>query len=692
MVYEPEADPTVTHSAGFAQVPEAPTPALALLDSDGTVVAWGEGCRRLLGHRAQDIVGHPVQQLLTASAEIASWPPAPGALDRGGDRQSVAGVVEVTHAEGRSLRLTVEIIALSGEDGARCWFVAVTDAPDGAENVEAAASLLDRSTLAVGVWDADMRLVWSNRTCREVVSLFEANAPTPSTRHAMRGFDRTTIEPVLRKVLRSKEPVTESLVRWVSPEDGREIVSSSSVFPLAPGAGSPLGVCTISLVTKSGERERLALLGRAARRIGTTLDVVRTAQELADIAVPTLADYVTVDLADAVPLGGEPLERLPEAESGVPVFRRAGLASVHGGKPEAAFTVGDVVYVPPASPFLTALYGDRSYFEPVMKTGPGTWLDNDPQRRRLIRETGMHSVMVIPLRARGTVLGIAVFVRNDNLVPFSREDLLLAEELVVQASLSLDNARRYARERAAALTLQRSLLPQALSGGATMNVAHRYLPSDRHEGVGGDWMDTIELPGGRIALVIGDVVGHGVNAAAAMGRMRTAVHTLAVLDQPPAELLDHLDKVTTQLAESGTWSLGHASVTGGTCLYCVYDPATRICTLARAGHPPPVLVTPDGHAAIAGTPVGPPVGTGTGPYESVDLELAEGTLLALYTDGLVESRHADIDVGLDRLVDALRQPPADLEALCDRVVARMTSDAPSEDDVALLVARTHAGG
>lgn len=307
----------------------------------------GEGCRRLLGHRAQDIVGHPVQQLLTASAEIASWPPAPGALDRGGDRQSVAGVVEVTHAEGRSLRLTVEIIALSGEDGARCWFVAVTDAPDGAENVEAAASLLDRSTLAVGVWDADMRLVWSNRTCREVVSLFEANAPTPSTRHAMRGFDRTTIEPVLRKVLRSKEPVTESLVRWVSPEDGREIVSSSSVFPLAPGAGSPLGVCTISLVTKSGERERLALLGRAARRIGTTLDVVRTAQELADIAVPTLADYVTVDLADAVPLGGEPLERLPEAESGVPVFRRAGLASVHGGKPEAAFTVGDVVYVPP---------------------------------------------------------------------------------------------------------------------------------------------------------------------------------------------------------------------------------------------------------------------------------------------------------------------------------------------------------
>nr|WP_161558317.1 SpoIIE family protein phosphatase [Streptomyces antimycoticus] len=673
--------------AGFGQGPEAPAPAVALLGSDGTILAWGEGCRRLLGHRAEDVVGLPVQRLLKTPAEAVRWSSARGDVGQRGDRRAVNAVVEVRHREGMSLRLAVETIALTGEDGETCWFVAVVEAPDGVRTADAEAALLDRSPLAVAVWDARTRLLWSNRACREIVGRSEVDPPTRSTRRTVRGFERATIEPVIRQVLTSREPVGDHVLRWVSPEHGREMVSSS-VFPLAPLGGGPLGVCTVSVITQRGERERLALLGRAANRIGTTLDVMTTAQELADMAVPALADYVTVDLADAVPLGGEPLKRMSEGPCGIPVFRRAGQSSIHGDVPEAVFRVGDVVYVPPGSPFLTALYGDQSYFEPVMATSPGTWLDRDAQRRRLIHDTGMHSVMMIPLRARGTILGIAVFTRTDNVVPFSQDDLLLAEELCVQAALSLDNARRYTRERAAALALQRSILPQGLSGGAAMDLASRYLPSDRHEGVGGDWMDAIELPGGRIALVIGDVVGHGINAAAAMGRMRTAIHTLAALDQHPAELLDHLDKVTSQLAEAGAWSQEYASVTCGTCLYAVYDPATRVCDLARAGHPPPMLVTPEGHARIADTPVGPPVGTGIGGYESVELELSEGSLLALYTDGLVESRHGDIDAGLDRLLAALQRPSASLEDTCSRVIARMTTDASPEDDIALLMART----
>ncbi|MGP3945437.1 SpoIIE family protein phosphatase [Streptomyces sp. 6N106] len=680
---EPRPIPT-----GFAHGPEAPAPALALLGSDGTVLEWGEGCRRLLGHRAEDVVGLPVRELLETPAEAVPWFSAPGATGQRVGRGPANGVVEIRHRDGTSFRLTVETIALTGGDGESCWFVAITEAPDGVRTADAEAALLDRSPLAVAVWDAGTRLLWSNRTCRETVGHSEVDAPTGSTPRTVRGLDRTTIEPVIRQVLTSREPAGDHVLRWVSPEHGREVVFSCSVFPLAPVGGSPLGVCTVSLVTKSGERERLALLGRAAKQIGTTLDVMTTAQELTDVAVPALADYATVDLADAVPLGGEPLKRMSEAPSGIPVFRRAGQSSIHSGMPEAAFLVGDVVYVPPGSPFLTALYGHQSYFEPVMETGPGTWLGRGPERRRIIHDTGMHSVMMIPLRARGTILGIAVFTRTDNAVSFSQDDLLLAEELCVQAALSLDNARRYARERAAALALQRSLLPQELSGGTAVDLAGRYMPSDRHERVGGDWMDAIKLPGDRIALAVGDVIGHGINAAAAMGRMRTAVHTLAALDQHPAELLDHLDKVTAQLAETGIWSAGYSSITGGTCVYAVYDPATRICTLARAGHPPPMLVTPDGHATIADTPVGPPVGIGTGRYESVDLELPEGSLLALFTDGLVESRHADIDAGLDRLLAALQHPSASLEDLCARVIARMTPDAPPEDDIALLIART----
>ncbi|MFS7871785.1 SpoIIE family protein phosphatase [Streptomyces asiaticus] len=691
MVRRAGADPEAKRiPAGFADVPEAPAPALALVGSDGTILAWGEGCRRLLGHRAEDIVGLPVRDLLETPVEAVRWSSAPGDMGKHGGRRAANAVVKVRHRDGERFRLTVETIALTGADGESCWFVAITEAPDGVPTADAEAALLDRSPLAVAVWDARARLLWSNRACREIVGRSEVDPPTRSTRRAVRGFDRAAIEPVIRRVLTSREPVGDHVLRWVSPEHGREVVFSSSVFPLAPERGGPLAVCTVSLITKSGERERLALLGRAANKIGTTLDVMTTAQELADMAVPALADYVTVDLADAVPLGGEPLKRMSEAPAGIPVFRRAGQSSIHGGMPEAAFLVGDVVYVPPGSPFLTALYGDESYFEPAMRTGPGTWLDRDPQRRQIIHDTGMHSVMMIPLRARGTILGIAVFTRTDNAVPFTQDDLLLAEELCVQAALSLDNARRYARERAAALALQRSLLPQELSGGAAVDLAGRYLPSDRHEGVGGDWMDAIELPGDRIALVIGDVIGHGIDAAAAMGRMRTAVHTLAALDQHPAELLDHLDKVTARLAETGTWSPEYSSVTGGTCLYAVYDPATRVCTLARAGHPPPMLVAPDGHARIADTPVGPPLGIGTGAYESVDLALPEGSLLAFFTDGLVETRQGDIDAGLDRLLAALRRPSASLEELCARVIARMTTDAPPEDDIALLVARTHA--
>ncbi|WP_189935763.1 SpoIIE family protein phosphatase [Streptomyces sulfonofaciens] len=695
-------------ASGFAHsAPGVPAPALALIDSDGTVLEWGDGARLLLGHRAQDVVGRSVRRILAHPADLAPRsaplrPSATGAAPAGSSplaspgrrdrRQYASTVVAVRHRDGRVLRLNVDVVPLTRAGDERCWFVAATGLPDGAGPGGGQAALLDRSALAVAVWDTRLRLVWANRAAKEAVGLPGSGGSVPPTRRILRGFDRTTTEPVMRDVLDSGEAIVDHLVRWVSPEDGREAVFSSCLFPLARREGGPLGVCTVSLdITRTWERERLALLGRAAQRIGTTLDVTTTAQELADTAVPALADYATVDLAEAVPLGQEPLERMAAGEAGIPVFRRAGMTSVHEGVPEAAFQVGDVVYVPPGSPFLTVLGGTRSYLEPVMETGPGTWLDRDATRRRLIQETGMHSLMMVPLRARGTILGIAVFARTENAVPFSRDDLLLAEELAVQASLSLDNARRYTRERTAALALQRSLLPGELSGGGAVDLATRYLPTDRHEGVGGDWVDAIPLPGARVALVIGDVVGHGIHAAATMGRLRTAVHTLAALDQPPAELLAHLDEVTASLAQSGTWSTGSPPIVGASCLYAVYDPVGGVCTLARAGHPPPLLVAPDGRVAMPATPVGPPIGTGIGGYECVDLELPEGTLIVLYTDGLIEARHIDIDVGLDRLAGALRNPPAALDELCTRVVTRMRAQAPQEDDVALLVARTRAG-
>ncbi|MEU1535006.1 SpoIIE family protein phosphatase [Streptomyces fagopyri] len=433
--------------------------------------------------------------------------------------------------------------------------------------------------------------------------------------------------------------------------------------------------------------ERLALLSEASTHIGTTLDVMQTGQELADFAVPRLADYVTVDLAESVSLGAEPLARLGMDAGRVPVFRRAGVASIHEGIPESLWDRGQAVFVPPASPFTQVLTTGKSFIEPMLRRSLGTWLRCDPERTRVIRRTDMHTVMMVPIQARGVVLGIAVFVRTDNPAPFEQDDLVLAEELVDRAALSLDNAHRYTREHIAALALQRNLLPSHLSGGPFLEVSSRYLPADLDHGVGGDWYDVMELPRDRVALVVGDVVGHGIQAAAAMGRLRTALRTLADMDLPPVELLTRLDRTVGRLAQEDVDSPGATVGVGATCLYVVYDPVERAIDIAGAGHPPPVVVSPDGEATVTKIPSGVPIGMGLGHFEAVRIEIPDDSLIALYTDGLVEFPTEDIESGIRRLAAALAHPGLPLEELCDRAVAARRTPSPS-DDTTLLLART----
>ena len=292
------------------------------------------------------------------------------------------------------------------------------------------------------------------------------------------------------------------------------------------------------------------------------------------------------------------------------------------------------------------------------------------------------------MRARGATLGVACYYRRQNPVAFDTDDLLLAEEISARAAVSMDNALRYTRERGTALTLQHSLLPQELPRLTGVEVAGRYLASDVRGGVGGDWFDEIPLSGGRVALVVGDVVGHGIHASAAMGRLRTAVRTLAEGELPPDELLTRLDDLVGSPfeASSNTPDAFDLEI-GATCLYAVYDPATRMCTIARAGHPPPAVVRPDGTAEFLDVPSGPPLGVGGIPFERCEVELEEGSLIALYTDGLVESRDRDIDQGLDELLRRLARPAASLEDICDTVLDALPPG-PPPDDVALLVART----
>ncbi|MFF1474137.1 SpoIIE family protein phosphatase [Streptomyces mirabilis] len=673
-------------------------PAIAVLDAEGTVVGWTQAAERLVGYSAADVVGGCAAVLLAVPED---WASVLSARSSGAGRWS--GATTVRHRDGRRIEVHLWVQLLSGHDGRARWGVSATDkatvpvwAADGSE-VEPLPAVQHRSNLpqiGVVIRDTDLHCTWANDT----QGIWDG-IPLPQRlgrrlAEAAPGPQAEALEALMRQVLQSGVPTTNVEFRAFPPTHARhESTLVASFFRLDDAQGRALGVCVVSVdVTDSRRaRERLAILGEASKRIGTTLDVMRTAQELADLTVPLLADYATVDLAEAVPLGEESLTRLGPQGGRIPVFRRAGLASRLPNAPESLFGRGKPVFVPPTSPFTSVLCSGKSHFEPHLDISPGTWLDRrDVARAEKVREHTMHSLIVVPIHARGVVLGVAVFVRTQDRAPFEEDDLLLAEELVSWAALALDNARRYARERSTALTLQRHLLPHHATGGAAADVAWRYLPADSQRGVGGDWFDVIPLSGARVALVVGDVVGHGINAAAAMGQLRTAVRTLADMDMPPDELLARLDEQVIRLAEADADPRDPAAATmTATCLYAVYDPVTRRCTVARAGHPPPAIIDPHGSVTFPELPTGAPLGVGLVPFESVELELAEGSVLALYTDGLIETRDHDIDAGMGRLRTALARSDFTLEDLCSSVVDTLPTTA-SCDDVTLLLARIHA--
>ena len=423
-------------------------------------------------------------------------------------------------------------------------------------------------------------------------------------------------------------------------------------------------------------RERLNMLYDAGVGIGTSLDVTRTAEELTELAVPRFADFVTVDLFDAVLGGGQP--------NAVAALSRAAVSGIRKDAP--LYPVGERIRFVESSPQGRSLATGSPVLEPRLSKAPG-WRAQDLERSAQVVTYGIHSLITVPLRAGSLVLGVVSFWRYEKQEPFDTDELALAEELVARAAVSIDNARRYTREHSMAVTLQRSLLPRNLPEQDALEIAYRYLPAQA--GVGGDWFDVLPLSGARVALVVGDVVGHGLHAAATMGRLRTAVHNFSALDLPPEELIALLDELVGRIDQDETEDEGSAPVTGATCLYAVYDPVSRRCTVARAGHPPPALIHPDGSVEFPDVPAGPPLGLGGLPFETAELELAEGSRLVLYTDGLVEDRERDIDVGLEMLREALGRADESPEDTC-RVVLDSQLTARSSDDIALIVARTRA--
>lgn len=505
------------------------------------------------------------------------------------------------------------------------------------------------------------------------------------------GVEGVAVEAVLpaehrRLAVTAESAMPPGLVTQQALSDAVPLPGPAPV-PGAPAAAPGQTATRLVMVGEPGvgrfavaARRRLELLSEASTRIGTTLDVTRTAQELAEMAVPRLADYVTIDLPEAVLRGDEPADPAKDLHRTV----------VHGIRDDCPFyPVGERVRLQPTTPQLRCLAGGRTVLEPDLRTALG-WISQNRANAQRILAHNVHSLIAVPLLARGNALGIASFYRSRDPSPFGDDDRSLAQELATRAAICIDNARRYTREHSMVLALQHSLLPQGFPEQNAVEIAHRYMPAE--SGVGGDWFDVIPLSGTRVALVVGDVVGHGLHAAATMGRLRTAARNFAELDLPPDEVLTHLDNLVGRLdrEECGDDPFsGITGIIGATCLYVIYDPTSQLCTMARAGHCPPALVRPDGSVVFPDLPAGPPLGLGGLPFETAEFALPEGSQLVLYTDGLIEDRERDFDAAMEELRRALAHPNRPPEETCQAVVEAVVPEHPS-DDIALLVARTHA--
>ncbi|MFJ5531675.1 SpoIIE family protein phosphatase [Streptomyces sp. NPDC093261] len=680
-----------TPSMLFSESPEDPFAlghgASAVLDDHGTVVGWSARAQELLGYPAKEVIGRAWQDFLIHSRDL------PVARAAAADARSTGGwfgVLPILHRDGRRVEMGFRARAITRDEDSREWFLV------GAPVAEVVAwerdrALLDglyhRSPVGLVIHSPDRRVLRINRAV-EKASGVPAEAPIGRRpREFLVDEDAGPAEERVRRVLETGRPVifTEQSAR-PRHDPGRERYVSVSAFRMEDPSGRVLGVAeTIEDVTdRHRAQRRLTLLNEASARIGTSLDVTQTARELAEVAIQGLADHCSVDLLKPVTMGEEPLHGVAD-----PLIRVA----LQPPEPRVPYQEGEVVPLLPESPQARCLAERRPILEPLLSLRPESY-PMDRRRIEIASGLGVHSLIVVPLVARGLVLGVVSLWRSRHSEPFEDADAAVAQEFASRAAVCIDNARRFTQQQNAALTLQHSLLPSTASDLPAVEVARRYLPASGESGIGGDWFDVIPLSGARVALVVGDVVGHGIHAAASMGRLRAAVRTLASLDLEPDELVARLDDLVSLLATELEANIGSnrssvEQVLGATCLYAVYDPVSRHCSLARAGHPAPVVSTPDGRVTVLDLPSGPPLGLGGLPFETYDLDLPEGSLLTLYTNGLLEARNGDVDAALENLCACLARPADPLDRTCHSVVeALLPTDHLPTDDVALLIART----
>ncbi|MBK3626935.1 SpoIIE family protein phosphatase [Streptomyces sp. MBT49] len=657
--------------------------ASVVLDTQGRIALWSPQAEELFGYTAHEALGRYAAHVMVDERHVDLVVRLFADVMATG--RSWAGAFPIRRKDGATRLVEFRNIRLMDDRG-EVYALGLAADRTTVRRLERDLALSTRmvaqSPNGLAVLDTDLRFVSVNPALARMNGVPAEDHLGRTVREVLPRLDADALESAAREVLRTGAPLVDRAAFGRTPADPEQDHAwSLSLYRLEDARGTVLGVAVSvvdvtdrhrAAVEAEAARRRLALVADASARIGTTLDLERTARELAEVAVPELADVAAVDLLDAVVAG-----RRSSFGPAEPAVIRA-LAVRAADEPDAlraADLPGEVARYAPDRLVTECVRTGRPVMVAQVKDEDLGRIARSPESAALLARAGVHSYLAVPLIARGEVLGALDLKRTRNPAPFGHDDVLLARELAARAAVQIDNARWYQSARTTALTLQRSLLPSHPPVIGGLEVASRYQPAGATTEVGGDWFDVIPLPDGKTALVVGDVMGSGIDAAATMGRLRTATTTLASLDLDPAVLLEHLDRITQGLDHSIA-----------TCVYAVHDPRVGRCRIANAGHLPPVRVRPDGPPELLELPTGAPLGVGGVPFSTTEVDFAPGDQLVLYTDGLVETRTHSLDERLDALLALLDDPARPLQEVCDLLLDALHHP-DNHDDVALLVAR-----
>ncbi|WP_326804985.1 SpoIIE family protein phosphatase [Streptomyces sp. NBC_01788] len=671
--------------------------AVVVVDDDGLVSHWSSGARRLLGRAKEEAIGRPAADLLPVSGVLpdeADGVPhrlhggydglGPGLEPSLGGRLSypAAGRARLAVPERDRVDLLWWAYPLAGPGRERLLVLAADaealrcgDGPEEASREEETGAF-ERVAPAFAL---HTDFPGAEELARRLPEILPSMSVGESARIAAQVLELGY--PVMEFSRNDRVPVTPD---WGVPRRaGRRARRERAARAVAQGLPLPERGADDEGedLEYAAVRERLEFLNEVSGRIGTSLDLARTIVEVSRAVVPRFTDVAGTYLREQVVAGEGFPEGVPDTRT---MWHRVALEHTdEPGRWDDVVPVGEAMPFPAHTPFFQCMTSGEPVLVPRISEEMGHAIASQFEKRDIRPLITHRSMLVVPLKARDVVLGFMILLRHPERAEFNDMDRVTGAELAARAGLVLDNARMYTYQESVAETLQDSMLPSIPARMAGCDIATRYLPGTLLGRVGGDWFDSVKLPGARTALVVGDVMGHGLNSAAMMGQLRTAVQTMAALDLPPAQLLRNLDDLAQRLGDTYL----------ATCLYAVYDPIAGEVHLANAGHIPPVLVhAEDGRSELLDLPTGAPIGVGGVPFEAVRVPVRPGDRLVMCTDGLVEVRGEDIGVGLATLCASAAHPAASMDDACDTIIRALNTRGGRKDDVALLMARLNGIG